>query len=50
MEYPVLDSLVRVAGPFGAELPYAPVGAVFAVQEREELGKRIAVGAFGVRV
>ena len=34
--YAVVDLGIRVAGAFGSELPYCPVGAVFAIEEGDE--------------
>ena len=44
----VVDRLVRVPRPFGAELPYRPLVAVTGVEEGDEAVEGVAVGALGV--
>ena len=44
MPYPSIDFFVRVPGAFGAELPDGPLGAVFEVEEFDEVFEGVAVG------
>lgn len=44
VEYAAVHVFVVVPGALGTELPDAPVGAVFAVEEAEDLVEWVAVG------
>ena len=44
----VVDLRVGVTGAFGSELPDAPVGPMFVVEEFDELVERVSVGALRV--
>jgi hypothetical protein len=48
MPDPAIHLRIRVARPFGPELPDRPVGAMFRVQEFHEAVERVAVRALGV--
>lgn len=48
MPYSIVNFTVWVSGPFGAEFPYCPVGAVFVVKEFDKTVGRVAVGTLRV--
>lgn len=48
MPYPPVHRLVWIPSPFGTELPYGPIVAMFGVEESNEAVERVAVGTLGV--
>lgn len=48
MFYPIVDLGVRIAGTFGAKLPYGPIGAMFVVKESDKGVSWVAVSALWV--
>lgn len=46
--YAIVYLTIRVAGAFGAKLPYRPVFAMLRVQELDERVERVPVCALGI--
>lgn len=45
-----IDSLVRVSGAFGPELPYGPIIAMFGVEKCNKAVEGVSVGPLGIRL
>ena len=48
MLYSVVDLAVRIAGTFGAKLPYGPIGAMLIVQKLDKVVSWITVSALRI--
>lgn len=48
VSYAAIDFRVWVTSAFGTELPNRPLVAVFAIEELDKVGKRVAVGELRV--
>lgn len=46
--YPSIDSLVRVSGAFGPELPDGPIISMFGVEKGNEAVEGVSIGSLGV--